>query len=350
MISRLTSKKMTSRPIRINICRLSALLAALLLYQGPTRADEKPTPPTDGELDELLGEKLSRPVTSLTWRAGEPPKNNLFIYAAKAQAYRPELLKSLASALGVHGDLQALPAIIFYAPGYWIKEPNPTNKETWKALIYSKTSGMIRYSSGEDNHKWDLKNHRPLAAGVPSEQEALQRTLSLLPALGITTNDLEHLQSGELRYACNDEGTQFNDRYDNGKHKRYIRQINIELWQGIQDGASVLSIGGGGMLRVGYISEGRLAELEMTFRSLIPAGQVSPKTSKELIGMLKHGVGRTFQESVPTAITITNCALVYPEANSAIRQDYLWPAYALEGMAIEGGETNIVRIYQPLLK
>jgi len=98
---------------------------------------------------------------------------------------------------------------------------------------------------------------RVLAYTVPA--------LDLLPALGITTNDLEHLPNGQLRHSCNLEVTWYNDRYDNGKRKRYIRQINIELWQKIRDGASVLSLGGGGMLRVGFMSEGRLAELEMTF-------------------------------------------------------------------------------------
>ena len=83
----------------------------------------------------------------------------------------------------------------------------------------------------------------------------------------------------------------------NWQRKRYIRQINIELWQRIQDGASVLSIGGGGMLRVGYISEGHLAELEMTFRQVRPVGSTSPKTSKELAKMLQSGKGKTFRKT-----------------------------------------------------
>ncbi|MGH7977101.1 MAG: hypothetical protein ACREC8_10610 [Limisphaerales bacterium] len=312
-------------------------------------AGEKIHPPSETELEDLTGEALPYPVKSVIWQAKEPPKTNLFIYAVQPKIFRPEFLKSLAEFLGVHGEMQTMPAsMVLDAPGYWIKEPNPTNQSSWKSVAFSERSGSIGFGSGEDNHKWDLKNHKPLAHGVPDEKEALQRTLALLPMLGITTNDLEHLPDGRLKYGCNTDGTWYNDRYDNGARKRYIRQINIELWQKIQDGASVLSIGGGGMLRAGYISEGHLAELEMTFRNVKPIGSALPKTSKELTRMLKRGDGRSFHSLVPSSLTITNCILVYPEANSATKQDFLWPFYALSAVSVQDGETNSFYIYEPL--
>ena len=321
-------------------------LLACVLYAAT--ASERIRPASDSELQNLVGEALSHPIKSVKWRTDEPPKTNLLIYAVQPAVYQPELLRSLATFLDVKGEPQKLPHTIIYQPGFWIKEPNPTNKETWKALVFSEISGMVRYGSGEDNHKWDLKNHKPLVHGVPDEAEALQRTLALLPVLGITTNDLEHLPNGRLKYACNNEGTWYNDRHDNWQRKRYIRQINIELWQRIQDGASVLSIGGGGMLKIGYISEGHLAEIEMTFRNVKPVGKASPKTNKELVKMLEAGNGRTFRQSIPDSLTITNCTLVYPEANSYTKQDFLWPFYALDAVAVEEGETNGFRIYEPL--
>jgi len=110
----------------------------------------------------------------------------------------------------------------------------------------------------------------------------------------------------------------------------------------------VLSIGGGGMLRAGYISEGHLAELEMTFRNVTRVGDALPKTSKELIAMLKKGKGRSFHSTIPESVTITNCTLVYPEANSATKQEFLWPCYSLSAVAVEDGETNSFYIYEPL--
>jgi hypothetical protein len=47
-------------------------------------------------------------------------------------------------------------------------------------------------------------------------------------------------------------------------------------------------------------------------------------------------------------VSITNCTLVYPEANSATKQDFLWPVYALDVVAIEGWETNSFKIYEPI--
>ena len=328
----------------LEIRLLCGLLAACSFSaSGEVRA------PNNEELEDLAGEKLPHPIKTVEWRANEPAKTNLFVYAVQPKHFRPEFLKSLADFFGVHGEMQKMPAsMLLDAPGYWIKEPNPTNRSSWKSIVFSERSGSVAFGSGEDNHKWDLKNHQPLARGVPDEKEALQKTLALLPILGITTNDLEHLPDGRLKYASNTEGTWYNDRHDNWQRKRYIRQINIQLWQKIQDGASVLSIGGGGMLRAGYISEGHLVELEMTFRNVTPAGNASPKTSKELTGMLKQGVGRSFHAAIPVSLTITNCTLVYPEANSATKQDFLWPCYSLSAVAIEDGETNSFYIYEPL--
>jgi len=304
--------------------------------------------PSDTELNGLAGEVLTGPVKSVQWRTVEPPKNNLLIYASQPAPYSPERLRALAQFLGVRGEAQKLPATIIYAPGYWIKEPNPTNKETWKALIFSEVSGMVRYGSGEDNHKWDLKNHKPLVQGIPNGEEALQKTLALLPALGITANDLEHLPNGQLRWSCNTEGTLYNDRYDNWQQKRYIRQVNIEFWQRIRDDASILSIGGGGMLRVGYISEGQLAELEMTFRKAVPIGKALPKSSSEVVQMLRRGQARSFRGNVPEKLIVTQCSLVYPQANSTTKQDLLWPFYSLKADSLEAGETNSLYLYVAL--
>jgi hypothetical protein len=322
------------------------LLACIV---GGVAVGKQPRPATGSELQSLVGEELPHPIKPVQWKAGEPPKTNLLIYALQPATYSPDRFKSLAAFLGVRGEPQKLPPTILYAPGYWIKEPNPTNKETWKALIFSEISGMVRFDSGEDNHRWDLKNKRPLVREVPGEKEALHRTLAMLSVLGVTTNDLEHLPDGQLRYTWNTDGTWYNDRHDNWQRKRYVRQLNIELWQRIQDGASVLSIGGGGMLRAGYISEGHLAEIEMTFRNFKSVGTASPKSGAELVRMLQRGEARSFRASIPDRLTVTQCSLVYPQANSTTKQDFLWPCYSLKAESIEAGETNSFYIYVPLV-
>lgn len=102
------------------------------------------------------------------------------------------------------------------------------------------------------------------------------------------------------------------------------------------------------MLRAGYMSEGRLAEFEMTFRQMRPTGNALPKTSRELIKLLQKGEARTFRQYIPDSLTVTNCTLVYPQANSYTRQEFLRPFYALDAVGVEGGQTNWFRIYRQL--
>lgn len=338
--------KLFKRPLRLS----GAVMVVFACLIITATASEHIRYPSDNELQDFTGETLPHPIKTVQWEASEPPRTNLLVYAVQPAVYQPKVFSSLAEQLGIRGEAQRMPATMLDAPGYWIKEANPTNHLRWKSVWFSERSGSIGYSSGEDNHKWDVKNHKPLAEGVPDEKDALQRTLALLPALGISTNDLEHLATGQLRYSCNTEGTWYNDRHDDWKRKRYVRQFNIEFWQKIQDGASVLSIGGGGMLRVGYVSGGRLAEVDVTFRKIKPVGDALPKSSGELIEMLRLGHARSFQVSIPKRLAVTQCSLVYPQANSSTEQDVLWPCYSLKANSLEKGETNSFYIYVPLAK
>lgn len=328
-------------------CRIIGLLVCIAFVAVGEQAHF----PSDDELDLLIGEKLVKPIQSVEWRANEPLKTNLIVYAIERPAFDSAFFQSLAEHLAITGKVQRMPSTMLDGPGYWLKEPNPTNNLRWKSLWFSEKSGSIGYSNGEDNNRWDIKNHKPSAQGVPNEAEALERTIMMLPALGISTNNLEHLPDGKLRCSFNTDGTWYNDRNDNWKRKRYVRQINIQFWQRLHEGASVLSIGGGGMLRAGYMSEGKLAELEMTFREVKPVATAFPRTRAEVIAMLKKGQARSFSGGVPDDLTITECALVYPQANSMTKQDYLWPFYSLKAEVIEaGGETNAFFIYVPLAR
>ena len=176
----------------------------------------------------------------------------------------------------------------------------------------------------------------------------MARAIALLPSLSLSTNDLEHLPDGSVKYACDTEGTTYNDRYDNWRQKRYIRQINILFWQRLQDGASVLSIGGGGMLRVGFISDGKLTEVKLLFRNIKQIGSATPKSSEEIKTLLKRGDARSFSAHIPVSFNITNCGLMYPQANSSTKQSFLWPVYSLNGTYVEDDETNTFHVYVPL--
>jgi hypothetical protein len=335
---------------RLNPNRISALLCQIglgtLLASATVAGDVKVPRPGDYELARLVGQPLPAPWRTVIWQAGNPPQSNLLIYAVEPAKYNSGHLQRIAEALGVKGSAEPMPSDFLGAPGYWIRERNPTNTFTWKSVYLSLIAGELGFSSGEDNHRWDLKNHRPLTTGVPAADEALKKTLALLPVLGLTTNDLEHTQSG-LRWTWDTEGTTYTDRED-GKRKRYIRQINITLWQPVLGGGRTLSVGSGGVLTAGFMSEGKLAELKLLFRNGRSVGEARPQTRNDVIRALRAGKAYSFRELVPSSVTVTNCELVYPQGTTTTRQTHLWPFYALTGIAVEAGVTNAVSLYVPL--
>ena len=303
--------------------------------------------PSEDDLIRLTGEQLARGVGSMRWEVGNPPQSNLVIYSVEPRKYDSNRLTAIANHFGVKGEIQPIPPSFLPAPGYWVKQPNPTNHPWFKAVSFSEKSGRYSFAGDEDDHKWDLKNHKPLVRGVPTPEEALARTLHLLPLFGISTNDLEHTPNGRLRWSYTTEGTTYKDRAD-GQRKRYIRRINLMLWQRVHEWASTLSIGGGGMFEASYISEGKLAEVQFLFRKMKPVAKAKSMTREEVLKSLKSGNARSFQPSPETTLIVTNCTLVYPQHNGDHRQDFMWPFYEVRGCSIRDGETNSHSIYVPL--
>lgn len=319
----------------------------LLLVTLAVKVSSQVPKPTEAELAQFVGQPMSSGFKNVVWNTGEPPQTSLFIYAVTPPKYDETLLKRFAEALSVKGIPERMPGDFIGAPGFWIREFNPTNRLTWKSVYFSQVSGQLGYASGEDNHRWDIKNHRPNAAGVPTAKEALGKILALLPILGFSTNDLEHNTNGTLRWSTDVDETGYTDRRD-GKRKRYIRQMNVTLWQRVPAGGSTLSIGSGGSLRAGFMSEGKLAELEVLFRHLQRADSQKGRTADEVSRILRRGAGRTFRELLPDSITVTNCAVVYPQGNVTFKQTHVWPFYAIRGFAHEENGTGAVNVYVPL--
>jgi len=299
--------------------------------------------PGKDDLRRLVGDQIGD-VKVLNWAAGDLEATNLVIYKIEAPKYNREQLLTLAKNLGVTGEPERMPSSFSSAPGYWIKEANPTNRPWFKAVSFSEKSGSYVFAGDEDDHRWDLKNHRPLVRGVPTADEALAKTLQLLPMFNLTTNDLERTAEGKLRWRCTTDGTTYTDKTD-GKKKRFIRRINVMLWQRMPGGGSTFSIGGGGMLEASYISDGKLAQVECVFRKLRPVGTAKLMNRNQIIQALKRGDARSFQMPSCQNLTITNCSLVYPQLSGDHKQSFVWPFYAASGFEIGDGETNYVAFY-----
>jgi hypothetical protein len=311
-----------------------------------TEKDNLPKLPTHWELSSIVGEPLLDGFRKVEWSAGPLAMSNVVIYAIEPPPkYDEAFLKRLADVFGIKGTTEPLPPGMAGYPGYWIKEPNPTNRLRYKSVIISEEG--IGYSSGEDNHRWDLENHRPLAVDVPTAEEALERTLALLPVLGLSTNSLEHKPDGTLKWGRDDEGTTYTDRVD-GQRKRYIRQMNITLYQKLPSGGRTAGVGTMGLLRAGFMSEGKLAELHLEFRRVKVSHTVPVKSQAQVISQLRKGKAWSLYAHVPDKITVTDCSLVYPQCGEPCKQTRLWPFYSVRGFDVVDGETNGVIVYVPI--
>jgi hypothetical protein len=335
--------KMTKRH---PLSKFAFVLAVLcVLYAEDSRA-AKISHPGEEDLVRLGGDQMSAGISKVIWNAAEPPQTNLLIYGVEPFRHDRKLLVKLADYFGIKGEVQPLPPDSPMAPGYWIKQPNSTNWPWFKAVSVSEKSGAHSYGGDESDYKWDQKEHKPLVRGVPSPERALAKTLELLPLFQISTNDLEHTPDGKLRWRYTTEGTTYNDRND-GQKKRFIRRINVMLWQRVHDGAATVSIGGGGMFEVGFISEEHIAEIQFLFRQLRAVGSAKPMTRKQVISQLEGGKVRSFEPG-PNNLTVTNCLLAYPQHNGDHKQEFVWPFYQVRGFSVDKGGTNAVSLVLPL--
>ena len=91
--------------------------------------------------------------------------------------------------------------------------------------------------------------------------------------------------------------------------------------------------------------EAKVSSIEWFFRKMEKTGQAKPKTSKEIMRDIRNRKAWTWHQTVPSSVTITNCVLAYPQGNSWLNQDYVWPFYMLTGIASEG---RTITLYVPL--
>jgi len=327
--------------------KLPASVTALLLALGvqPCALGAVPPSPTQSDLEQLLGQPMPTPIKKVVWATPEPAQTNLTIYSVQPPRYDEHRLKALARFVGVKGEPVRIPDSLDIAPGYWIKYPNPTNSFLWSSVFFSERTGVLGYGTPDNGYRWDLKNHKPLVQGVPTHAEALRRALALLPVLGVTTNDLEINSDGSLRSQFTKDVTGYNDHVTK-EHKEMLQKRAVTLFQRVPGGVT-LSVGEGGAFEVAFISEGKLAEIELLFREISPLTSAKSMSTKEIIHSLRRGRAWTFRATLPDSLTITNCAVAYPQGNSSYQQKYLWPVYRVTGFGTADGITNTYSLLIP---
>jgi hypothetical protein len=300
--------------------------------------------PKEYQLERMVGNQIETSVRVSAWKAPEPQRTNLFIYSVAPPQVDEALMRRVADRLAVKGAIEEIRGETLGHMGYWIKEPNPTNSAKWREIKLWLTMPSFTYSAGDDGFRWDIARHRPLMSGVPDKEQAKVKALELLPVLGLGTNDLQHRQDGRLDMWSSAGTTSYTDRNDR-QRKTVVKEQSVSFWQRVPGGGTTVGVGDGGNLRFSFISEGKVSGIEWCFRKMQKAGEGTPKTSKTIIRDLRNRNAWTWHQDVPDSVTITNCVLAYPQGNSWLYQEHVWPFYMVTGVSPNG---KTVTLYVPL--
>lgn len=325
--------------------KLATLAAGMFAVLGTHQCVQAAASPKKPDWEQLIGQPMPTPIKKIIWAAPEPTQTNLSIYSVQPARYDPNRLKVLAGFMGMKGDPVRMPDSTDIAPGYWIKYPSPTNSSLWQSVFFSERTGVLGYGSPDNGYRWDLKNHKPMVSGVPTHSEALAKALTLLPILGITTNELELNSDGSLRRQFTKDVTGYNERTSN-ERKEMLQKRSVTFFQRVPTGET-LSVGEGGTIEVAFISEGKIAQVSLLFRKLTPAGTANSMGAKQLVARLEHGKAWTFRPRLPETLTVTNCAVAYPQGNSSYPQKYLWPVYRVTGFGASTDGTQTYSLFIP---
>jgi hypothetical protein len=326
----------------------NCLRILVVLVWGLSIARGAPIPKSCSEdLESLVGEKLERSGTNVRWEAGPLTNTNAAIYSVLPPVLHEGLLKRLASEFGVRGEIEQIPSDKITgigSIGFWIKEVNPTNSFLYRTVYAHLTTGLIGYASGDDGSRYNFALKKPVPVGVPNKEEALALTLQLLPMLNLSTNDLEHRKNGKVTWGSGESGVSYTDRADK-QRKRVVIARHITLYQRIPEGGLSAGIGDGGALRVSFVSDRKIASIELFFRKLAKAGSAPGKSVQAITKSVERGEAWSWDQNIPRSLIVKNWSLAYPQGNSQHLQEYLCPFYALSCIALNDRK---VTLYVPL--
>lgn len=295
-------------------------------------------------LERMVGNPLDTPVRVSAWKAPEPQRTNLFLYSVTPPRVDEALMHRVAARFSITGEIAQIKGDTLGHIGFEIREPNPTNSNKIRRVYSWLTMGSFGYDGADDGYAWDIPNHRPLMRGIPDKDEAKKKALELLSLLGVSTNELEHHTDGRLKWASSTSTVGYTDRADKQRKKAVLMQT-VSLSQRVPFGGTTVGVGDGGKLAFSFVSEGKVSRIEWFFRTLVKAREAKSKTSKEVIKDVAKGNAWTWHQRVPARLTVTDCVLAYPQGNSWLHQEYVWPFYMLTATGADGRE---VTLYVPL--
>jgi len=207
-----------------------------------------------------------------------------------------------------------------------------------KHLAICPALGFIEYHDGKARSPSQLQ---PIA-GVPDETEVTRLGLNYLAMLGIHISDLSakpgkgglnlHWERQTLEYT--DQKTKFDVTVTNGYGVFFLRRI---------DGINVVGIGLNGGAYMSFGNEGKLVDLQLSWRKLKCYRRSECPSPPQIEGSIKNGeislhpVGLTSLYADPTQkLTITKATMLYTGKPYDEKMDLAVPFARFEAVAENG--------------
>ncbi len=126
----------------------------------------------------------------------------------------------------------------------------------------------------------------------PRLDESLLRGIAKEFGLNLSTNDLEHRPDGRLKWSSGGSEIGYFDR-ESIERKRTVTRRDVSFFQRVPGGGTTTGVGDGGHLRMSFVSDGKVADIECLFRKVVKVGDARSKTGKQTTAITIDVSGRS---------------------------------------------------------
>lgn len=327
----------------MTLSRSSAVVIALLLAHParPAAATIEAIPEHD------LGWRVAVTASQIVWKVDSDLPKELMVYKTKPRHIADRIIPDLASKFSLKA--RAVPT------GFGLGEPTSktfANEAGDKYVTYHPDySGFELYVADKSGFHYDKKSKKPIVEGLLSNDEALRRSIELLPTVGLSTNDLYLSEETGYLYSaasCNQVG--FTDP-ETKEHQKLCTNTRIKFMHQI-GGHKVYGFGGGGCAEFIYVSHGELASVTWLIREAVPFVKMELRDRDSILAAIRKGecFSWTNQEMQGETLSVTAVEVDYYEGNEHHRQEYFLPLYVITCQLAQAGGARDVHLLLPALK
>jgi len=187
---------------------------------------------------------------------------------------------------------------------------------------------------------------KEMPSGVPDDKEASRLAFDILKKIGISTSELATDTNGKplVSYA---EGSVIHKDKPSGRIVTNVTDRTVILKRQIGD----IPFSGMAGISMKFGNEGRLAHLEVTWRSVRPDKDCPVPNVSEFVSRIKSGRVLIHNEQANVSfkrLSIEKVRLYYWEADGSERQSRICPFAVLDAKTDQTGENASIHLFVPL--